>query len=58
MKRPKDSPRETGQRVLLRGRGELGTVVRIDEGGWVWINWDEPKGGPDICHVNELALQR
>lgn len=58
MKRPKDSPTESGQRVLLRGRGVFGTIRKIDEGGWVWVNWDEPKSGADICHVNELVLQK
>lgn len=57
-KRPKDSPTEVGQRVILRGRGSLGSVERIDDGGWVWVTWDVPKSGPSICHVNELSLQK
>lgn len=58
MRRPKDSPTQVGQRVMLRGRGVLGTIRKLDERGWVWVSWDEPKSGADICHVNELALQR
>lgn len=55
-KRPKDSPTDIGQRVILRGRGAVGEIYKIDEGGWVWVKWEDPKaGGAKICHVNELA---
>lgn len=60
---PKDAPTEVGQRVVLRGRGQFGTVSRIDDGGWVWVTWDQspyasnPKA-PKICFVTELAVQR
>ena len=55
-KRPKDSPTEEGQRVILRGRGHLGTITKIDDRDWVWVDWDEPKTGAKICHANELQF--
>lgn len=57
MKKPKDSPTSEGQRVLLRGRGAIGTVEKIDEDGWVWVRWHDPKDkAPKVCFVTELAL--
>jgi hypothetical protein len=57
-KRPKDSPNHEGQRVILRGRGIVGTIDKLDEGGWCWVRWLDPNAkAAKICHVNELALQ-
>jgi hypothetical protein len=57
MKVPKDSPTAIGERVVLRGRGASGVVSKIDEGGWVWVDWDEGVRAPKICFVSELAKQ-
>ena len=57
-KRPKDSPTAVGQKVILRGRGIVGEITKLDDGGWAWINWEDPKAGAKICHVNELVLQQ
>lgn len=53
---PKDSPTAEGQRVVLRGRGAVGTVTRMDDAYWVWVDWDEgqPKA-PKICFITELS---
>lgn len=57
MKRPKDSPARAGQFVIWRGRGVRGMVEKIDEGGWVWVTWEEgQQKAPRICHQNELAV--
>jgi hypothetical protein len=56
-KRPADSPTQTGQTVILRGRQVMGKIQKIDERGWVWVDWFIPKSGPEICHINELVLQ-
>lgn len=53
-KAPKDIPTADGQRVMLRGRGYLGTVTKID-GTWVWVKWDGPETGADIHHAYELV---
>lgn len=57
MKKPQNIPTKIGQRVIWRGRGVTGTVEKMDEGGWVWVTWDEEKKAPRICHQNELAAR-
>jgi hypothetical protein len=59
-KEPKNIPTECGQRVVLRGRGHVGSVIKIDE-KWIWVNWDESSVGNDgrakIHHAYELTVQ-
>ena len=45
-----------GQQVKLRGRPPFGTLSRVDDRGWAWVNWSSwcIIAGPKICHIDEL----
>nr|GGH99981.1 hypothetical protein GCM10011355_27200 [Aquisalinus luteolus] len=51
-KAPKSTP-ETGDRVVLRGRGNTGTLSSVNANLWARVDWDDD--GPKFCHLHELA---
>lgn len=59
-KAPKGIPTTHDQRVMLRGRGHLGTVTKIDD-KWVWVRWDDQIGNDgraEIHYAYELVQVR
>ena len=54
-KAPKDSPTEVGQRIIWRNRNNKG-VIKMINGDWAWVRWDQRGGGPEICHLYELKI--
>lgn len=58
-KKPKPELPKVGDRVLLRGHGKEGVVVRIHpETKWTQVRWDTIAKGPRYCHLMELELAK
>jgi len=54
-KQPKNLPKKD-DRVKLRGREFVGTLIRIDPDKWSFVKWDSK--GPIICHLHELEVMQ